>query len=171
MRLKEFLLAEKLDAKAYAAWKQTMKSKGAVTFEPVELDSVLAQDKDGKYLGSFDKQRNVAEAAAKPGDDDYDGNEDDGEYINFFYIVGWNDEEEKAWLGIVKKDQDSGRWVESSSQGEPPSDWGGKRYMSYLSPDDVMSWLRKDYDEIAGPFFDKEEAIEHAEHQFGPLGK
>lgn len=165
MRLKEFLLSEKLDGKAFAAWKQAMKAKGAVEFEPVELDNVLAKDKDGHYVGSFDKQRNVAEAAS-PDDDDYDGK--DGEYINAFFVAGWNEEESRSWIGKVSKSD--GKWVESSAEGAEPDNWGGKRYMSYLSPDDVMGWLSKDYDEVDGPFFDKDEAIEHAERKFGPLG-
>lgn len=166
MRLKEFLVFEKLDVKAFSAWKQQMKAKGAVKFEPVEMDNVLAQDKDGKYIGSYDRQSNVAEAAS-PDDDDYDGK--DGEYVNAFFIAGWNEEESKSWVGKVSKSD--GKWVETSSRGAAPGDWGGKRYMSYLEPEDVMSWLSKDYDEVDGPFYDEDEAAEHAEHKFGPLGE
>lgn len=165
MRLKEFLLGEQFDAKAFADWKQAMKAKGAVEFESVELDNVLAKDKAGRYLGAFDKQRNVAEAA-KPGDEDYDG---DPANVDTFWVAGWNEEEDKSWVGKVSKTD--GKWVESTTSGAAPDNWGGKRYMSYLTPSDVMGWLSKDYNEVDGPFFDEDEAIEHAEHRYGPLSE
>lgn len=262
MRLKEFLLSEKLDAKTFAAWKQAMKARGAVDFEAVEMDNVLAKGKDGNYLGSYDKQRNVAESidysvkptkvtykgqdgvsrtfdaipfdmwtpaemkaaaleggvgikglprrkaeqmiastgrhflikdfndgtgrtfkqhfvtkswvqdyagikeAATPDDEDYDGHEKN---VEDFFVAGWNEDAGRSWVGEVSKV--NGKWVESSTKGAAPDNWGGKRYMSYLSPDEVMSWLSKDYDEVDGPFFDEQEAIDHAKHRYGPLGK
>lgn len=153
----------------FAAWKKQMKEKGAVKFEKVELDNIMAYDKDGKGVGAYDAWSNTGvemNEAASPDDDDYDGK--DGEYINAFFVAGWNEEASKSWIGKVSKSE--GKWVETSAEGAEPDNWGGKRYMSYLTPDDVMGWLSKDYDEVDGPFFDKEEAIEHAEHKFGPLG-
>jgi hypothetical protein len=158
MLLKD-LLTEQLDDKAFAAWKQEMKKKGATKFVPVEMDNVLAQADDGKYLGSFDKQRNVAES--------HDFDDEDEDDFDIFFIAGWNSDAERAWVGTVIK-QD-GKWVEKDSSGTPPADWGGKRYMSYLSADEVMRWLKKDYEEIEGPFTDKDSAIDRAEYHFGPL--
>ena len=43
--------------------------------------------------------------------------------------------------------------------------------MSYLTPDDIMQHMRNDYgrqyDDIAGPFYDEEDAMEHARYQYG----
>ena len=135
--------------------------------EPDAMDLVL--DELFAKLGVKSAEEFFAKAflkeAATPGDEDYDG---DPAEVDTFWIVGWNDEESKAWVGEVTQ-RDSPKWVETASKGAPPSNWGGKRYMSYLSPDEVMSWLHRDYDEVEGPFFDEDEAIEHAEHKFGPL--
>jgi hypothetical protein len=135
--------------------------------EPDAMDLVL--DELFAKLGVKSAEEFFAKAflkeAAEPGDEDYDG---DPAEVDTFWVVGWNDEESKAWVGEVTQ-RDSPKWVETASKGAAPSDWGGKRYMSYLSPDEVMSWLHRDYDEVEGPFFDEDEAIEHAEHKFGPL--
>lgn len=151
----------------YAAWKKKMQAKGAVKFEKVELDTIMAYDKDGKGVGAYDIWGNVGHEmneAAKPGDHDYDGQPTD---IDTFWVAGWNEEEGKSWIGEVTNN--GSKWVETNSKGATPDSWGGKRYMNYLSANEVMDWLNKDYDEVDGPFFDKLEAIEHAEHKFGPL--
>lgn len=37
-------------------------------------------------------------------------------------------------------------WIEGQViDGKKPSGWGRKTYQSYLSPEDIASWLNKDY--------------------------
>ncbi len=92
-------------------------------------------------------------------DDDYE-DEDQG----FFVALG--SEDDGGFVGMVTKD--GGKWRESRVSGKAPYNWGGS-YMGYLTPDDVMSWIRKDYGhyDVKGPFSSEEEAREYAEMQYG----
>ncbi len=93
--------------------------------------------------------------------------EDDGPQE--FYVAFYDKDEDRAWIGMVIKDEN--RWVEKKFKGEPEYRWG-QRYMSYLSPDEVMSWIHKDYGrgmEIKGPFMDENEAIDYVEDHWGDI--
>lgn len=110
------------------------------------------------------------------GVEDYDGAgydyDDDEEMVDddTFYVAIYDEDENKTFVGGVQKQE--GRWREFRVAGEEPYKWGGARYMSYLTPDQIMSWIYKDYDrsyEVKGPFSSKEEAVRWAEHNFGPM--
>jgi hypothetical protein len=95
-----------------------------------------------------------------------DEHEDESEDEGFFVCLG--SEEKGGFVGMLTKE--SGRWRESVIAGNAPYNWGN-RYMSYLTPDDIMQHMRNDYgrqyDDIAGPFYDEEDAMEHARYQYG----
>lgn len=84
--------------------------------------------------------------------------EDDGEEkdVQTFYAIVGDDLEDLAVLMLDKSD--SSYWHESVIYGDGPRGAGGKRYMSYLSPEDVMSWLRRDYSIVEGPYSDEYDA-------------
>lgn len=64
---------------------------------------------------------------------------DKPEPINSFVITDGEYELE------IEKDYDGSRWVEVPNDNSPER-WGNKTYMSYLSPEDVLNWIRKDYE-------------------------
>jgi len=67
-----------------------------------------------------------------------EGREDEDEFY-----VEITDGGKKAVVRIYKE---GGKWYEDLEDGDNISGVGGKRYMSYLEPDDIVSWLRRDYD-------------------------
>jgi hypothetical protein len=104
----------------------------------------------GQELESMYGQQGVAEDSG-----------DDGFYV---YI---GSESQGGFVGTVIKD--GGKWREMGGEGNTPHNWGGT-YMSYLSPDEVMQWIRQDYRrgyEVAGPFSDENEAYAYAERMGG----
>ena len=47
---------------------------------------------------------------------------------------------------VVSMHKDGGKWIEGDViEGEKPYGWGGKTYMSYLSPKEIARYLRQDY--------------------------
>lgn len=103
-------------------------------------------------------EQGVAEAVMRGGDEDYPGDPDyedrDNEDEGFFVAIG--NEEDGMFLGMVTRD--GGRWREVAISGNPPYNWGGANYMSYLSPQDVQQWINKDYGRYNQvEFFDSEE--------------
>jgi hypothetical protein len=47
---------------------------------------------------------------------------------------------------VVEIEKRDGKWVEGSVlEGEEPYGWGGKTYMDYLKPNDIVNWLNRDY--------------------------
>lgn len=95
-----------------------------------------------------------------------DSDEDDYEDEDQGFFVALGSEDDGGFIGMVSKD--GGKWRESRVSGKAPYNWGGS-YMGYLTPDDVMSWIRKDYGnyDVKGPFSSEEEAREYAEMQYG----
>lgn len=94
---------------------------------------------------SFDRMYEMHDEDYEDEDDNYDGE---------FYIVI-----NGSFIGKLTKE--GSKWVESAVKGEAPYNWG-TRYMGYLTPEDVMSWIRKDYrQEVDGPFYSKEDAMLH----------
>ena len=93
-------------------------------------------------------------------DDDHEDEEQ-----GFFVAIG--SEDDGGFVGMIVKD--GGKWREVQVSGNAPYNWGGKSYMSYLSPDDVMAWIRGDYrnSDVAGPFSDEQDAMEYAQSQYG----
>lgn len=71
------------------------------------------------------------------GDDD--SNNEDG----FHALITHGDNDQ----AVVKLEK-SGRWTERFIAGVKPYGFGGKTYASYLTRDDILSWLQKDYDQV-----------------------
>lgn len=89
-----------------------------------------------------------------------------------FYVAFYDEDENSSWIGKVTQ-AGSSKWVEKPFKGKPDYRWG-QTYMSYLSPNDVMTWIRKDYGrgmEIEGPFSDPQQAIDYVKHNFGPVSE
>jgi hypothetical protein len=95
--------------------------------------------------------------------------DDDDDDVNTFYVVFYEDG--RSWIGKVTK-ENGNKWREKKYKGEPHYNWG-TTYMGYLVPDQVMTWIHKDYDddgvEIKGPFLDPEEAEEYVKYRWGNL--
>lgn len=80
-----------------------------------------------------------------------DGGEEDSESF-YVVIVDGSDR-------CVARLEKYGRsWHEECVFGDSPSGFGSKTYMSYLSPEDIISWLNRDYGTVLGPFADEYEA-------------
>lgn len=93
----------------------------------------------------------------------YDEYEDDEQQDEGFFVVIGDEEDYSVFIGMLVKED--GKWRERTYSGNPPTNWGGT-YMGYLTPQDVMSWLQKDYGrnyQVDGPFDSEEEAIQHAD--------
>jgi len=108
------------------------------------------------------KDKTELDEADYDDEDDYDEDSANG----FFVCIG--SEEDGGFVGMVTKD--GGKWRESNVAGNAPYSWGGKSYMSYLSADEIMSYIRNDYGrhaDVKGPFYDEDEAMEYAQHQYG----
>ena len=107
-----------------------------------------------------DDEDEVDESLAEEYDEDDYEDDDQG----FFVALG--NEDDGGFVGIVTKD--GGKWREGQVSGKAPYNWGGS-YMGYLTPDDVMQWIQKDYRnyDVEGPFSSEEEAREHAQMQYG----
>lgn len=102
-------------------------------------------------------EQGVAEAY-----EEYDDIDDDDEEENDGFYVVIASEDSGVFVGALTKD--GGRWRETTVKGNKPHNWGGG-YMSYLTPEEVMSWLHKDYGrsyEVAGPFYDDQDVEDYA---------
>jgi hypothetical protein len=95
--------------------------------------------------------------------ENYDDEDEDNEQ-GFFVALG--SEDDGGFVGMIVKD--GGKWREVQVSGNAPYNWGGS-YMGYLQPEDVMSWIRRDYrnSDVAGPFSDEASAMEYASRQYG----
>ena len=101
--------------------------------------------------------------------DEYDGDDYESIHNKPFYVAFYDKEAQRPWVGKVEKIES--KWHEKPFKGKPSPKWGGT-YMGYLQHDDIMSWIKKDYDghcEIAGPFDSAEEAEKFVEREFGKL--
>ena len=101
-------------------------------------------------------------------EDDFDEEDDES---SDFYVVFHDEDEQDTWIG--KLTQEGGKWRERTHKGKPDYRWGTS-YMGYLSPDDVMSWIHKDYSrgmQIDGPFDSAQEAEQFAQHNYGRIGE
>ncbi len=111
----------------------------------------------GQELESLYGQQGVAEAY-----EEYDDIDDDDEEENDGFYVVIASEDSGVFIGALTKD--GGRWRETTVKGNAPYNWGGG-YMSYLTPEEVMRWIHKDYDrsyEVAGPFYDDQDVEDYA---------
>ena len=89
---------------------------------------------------------------------------------NQFFVAVYDEDEHYSWIGIVSRN-DSTKWHESPYKGKVDHRWGGS-YMSYLTPDDIMQWIRKDYRrgyEVAGPFDTAGEAEQYVKYNWGKI--
>ena len=148
---------------------------------PIERATELAKDKmkSGKVGGAVGTAGKIIGGALGLSEEEslqsnnpvgipesYYDDEDEGEDEGFFVCLG--NEEDGGFVGMVVKED--GRWKEREIAGNAPYNWGGT-YMSYLTPADIMQHMRNDYgrqyDDIAGPFFGEEDAMEHARYQYG----
>lgn len=120
----------------------------------------VANGMAAKRIGLVPKSTGNAQGMTE---DDFDDEESSDQ--GFFVAIGREDE--GAFVGMVYKE--GSKWKEQAIQGNPPHNWGTS-YMGYLSPQDVMRWINKDYGRgahVAGPFDSEEDAIQYAEYQFG----
>jgi hypothetical protein len=142
-----------------------------------EKKFVIVKLKDGS-LASFHSS-NVTKIDDEEDDEDDDedrvnedvDDDDDDDDVNTFYVAFYEEEDGRSWIGKVTK-EDGNKWYEKKYKGRPHYNWGST-YMGYLTPDQVMTWIHKDYDddgvEIKGPFFDPEEAEEYVKDNWGNL--
>jgi hypothetical protein len=96
---------------------------------------------------------------------DYDQDEESDEYVDGFYVIVAS-EDEGVFIGALT--QDGGRWKETTVSGNPPYNWGGN-FMSYLTPNDIMKHIQKDYSrgyQVAGPFYNDDEVRAYAQNYF-----
>jgi hypothetical protein len=110
----------------------------------------------------------VSEAEKDYEETDEDGDDEDDQQK--FYVAFYDEDEERSWIGLVTK-EGGGKWHEKQYKGKPEYRWG-QTYMSYLKPDDIMSWIHKDYRrgiDIEGPFYDAKEAEHHVTSNWGKL--
>lgn len=132
----------------------------------------LFKDNKEYSFHSSDVTKETDEDADKDeGDDDEDGIFDQDEQ-DTFYVAFYDEDDEKSWIGEVTK-RGGGKWHEKPYKGKPDYRWGTS-YMSYLKPEDVMSWIHKDYRrgmEVEGPFDTAEEAEEYVSNNFGGINE
>ena len=96
---------------------------------------------------------------------DHEFDDEESEDRGFFVVVA--SENSGAFIGMVTKE--GSKWRERAIGGKPPYNWGTS-YMGYLTPDDVMQWIKKDYGrraDVSGPYYSEEEAREFAEYNYG----
>jgi hypothetical protein len=113
---------------------------------------VIQALESGQY---HDTHSDVLESDATYDEDEEDYDEEDDEDQSFYVVLA--DEDGEVFVGSISKED--GRWRERRVSGKAPYGWSGSNYMSYLKPNDIMSWIRKDYERnyvIKGPFFDEE---------------
>ena len=136
-------------------------------------DEVTATNKRGVVLGEYSREEMIGFIYAPSTDstifkaleedeyDDEDDYEDENEDQGFFVAI--SNEEDGVFIGMVVKED--GKWRERRYKGNPPYNWGGT-YMGYLTPQDVMSWINKDYGrnyQVEGPM-DEDEANEYLDY-------
>ena len=124
-------------------------------FDPKELEKIMQRDKvtNADVLASWKS--------------DWDKSEWTGSQIKSIKSLGaskmatggevdedddFEVEEELTYLKLSNSDvvvevvKRNGNWVEGSVlEGEKPYGWGGKRYMGYLHPNDIINYLNSDY--------------------------
>lgn len=135
-------------------------------------DTSIARKFDGMMNGFADKLSDIANGSRKNKlernkkdnlPESYDEYEDDEQQDEGFFVVIGDEEDYSVFIGMLVKED--GKWRERTYSGNPPTNWGGT-YMGYLTPQDVMSWLQKDYGrnyQVDGPFDSEEEANQHAD--------
>lgn len=99
-----------------------------------------------------------------------DDDETEDEEVKQFYVAFYDEDEESSWIGLISR-EGGGKWHEHPYKGNADYRWG-QSYMSYLSPNDIMSWIHKDYHrgiEIEGPFFTAQEAEQFVKRNWGKL--
>jgi hypothetical protein len=114
--------------------------------------SVIQALESGQY---HDTHSDVLESDATYDEDEEDYGEEDQEDQSFYVVLA--DEDGEVFVGSISKED--GRWRERRVSGKAPYGWSGSNYMSYLKPNDIMRWIRNDYERnyvIKGPFFDEE---------------
>ena len=102
-------------------------------------------------------QRKLAEAYEEY---EYDDEDEEDDQPNGFYVA-ISSEDSGVFVGMITKQ--GSKWRESTVHGNPPYKWGSG-YMGYLTPEDIMQWIRKDYGrsyDVEGPFFDDSEVQDY----------
>lgn len=106
-----------------------------------DVEAVAGNQLKKKGLGESKESRELGKIAADAGlpKDPYaDEYEDEDEADQSITI--------KLGNAVVEMHKEGSHWVEGRVlEGKAPYGWGGKRYMSYLTPDDIIQWLNKDY--------------------------
>jgi hypothetical protein len=126
-----------------------------------------AKGKGDEYLANHQRKRDERKAwrkkvkaerhkALKRGELTEEGYDDASE--QFFVAIR---DGQDYWVGSLEKED--GKWYESTVFGNSAHGFGGKNYMGYLTRDDIMTWLHKDYRDVRGPFdneYDAEKAMD-----------
>lgn len=76
-------------------------------------------------------------------EDDVDTDEDSDGPPYYFFIDG-----DSQAIVEINRGSRGGSYRETLVRGEEPYGFGSKTYQSYLSADDILSWLRKDYGDV-----------------------
>lgn len=130
--------------------------------EAINWPKEVPTDADRERDANFDDEENDPHPYTPVNEydeeDDYEEEEDEG----FFVFIG--DEENGGFIGMLVKED--GKWRERTYKGNAPHNWGGT-YMGYLTPQDVMNWIYKDYgrqyEDIRGPM-SEDEANEYMDY-------
>ncbi len=141
---------------------QKAAAQGKKLGESVKPD-YLDLDRDGN---TSEPMKQAAMGAKSMKETEWDEVEDDDQEKQdegFFVVIG-REEAGAPFIGMITKD--GGKWRETAISGPAPYNWGSS-YMSYLTPEDIMSWIEKDYGrgaQVDGPFYDEESANDHANY-------
>lgn len=112
-----------------------------------------------KYLGINESLSENKKCASKKTVAEGVFDDEDNSPDEFFVVLDSNGK--GSFVGMVYKD--SNRWVEQKVAGNAPYNWGGT-YMGYLTPKEIMAWIKQDYTryDVDGPFSSEDEARERA---------
>lgn len=86
--------------------------------------------------------------------------DDDADDVErFWFVLVRDDGSSGCFMGEIYREE--GSWRERPVQGKAPYGFGGKTYMSYLEPRQVISYISGDYSrthDVKGPFFKRGQA-------------
>lgn len=122
----------------------------------------VPSDRELERAANRDEEENDPHPYVDPDELREDDYEDDYEEDQGFFVA-ISSEEDGVFIGMLVKED--GKWRERTYKGKAPYNWGGT-YMGYLTPQDVMSWINKDYGrsyEVQGPM-DEDEANEYLDY-------
>lgn len=78
---------------------------------------------------------------------------DEGEAEMFYVVIA--DGSDRC---VARLEKYGRSWHEECVFGDSPDGFSSKTYMGYLSPDEIISWLNRDYSTVLGPFANEYDA-------------